>query len=109
VESVAGIEVGMRCEVMPGKRRGSVQFVGEVEQLRAGYWVGVKFDEPAGLTDGTVKGVRYFECEENHGSFVRAKNFKVGDFPERDLMDSDEEDDEGEKNKAAEDDDDDEM
>mmetsp|Transcript_24670 Transcript_24670/g.36350 ORF Transcript_24670/g.36350 Transcript_24670/m.36350 type:complete len:290 (+) Transcript_24670:72-941(+) len=94
-ESVQGITVGNRCQVMPGKRRGSVQFIGEVEQLSEGYWVGVKFDEPCGLTNGTVKGVRYFDCEENYGSFVRGKNVTVGDFPERDLLDSDSEDDEG--------------
>ena len=51
----------------------------------------MKFDEPSGMTNGTVKGVRYFDCEENYGSFVRGKNVTVGDFPERDLLDSDEE------------------
>ena len=30
-ESVEGMSVGARCEVMPGKRRGSVGYLGEVE------------------------------------------------------------------------------
>lgn len=51
------------------------------------------FDEPCGLTNGTVKGVSYFQCEENYGSFVRGKNMRVGDFPVRDLLESDDEDD----------------
>lgn len=57
--------------------------------------VGIRLDEPSGLNNGTAKGVRIFECEEGFGSFVRGKNVTVGDFPERDLMDSDDEGDEG--------------
>ena len=38
-DSVAGITVGNRCQVMPGKRRGVVMTVGEVDGLKAGYWV----------------------------------------------------------------------
>lgn len=38
-ESVEGIVVGSRCQVMPGKRRGCVMFVGEVPELKGGYWV----------------------------------------------------------------------
>jgi len=95
-ETVEGIEVGMRCEVMPGGRRGEVAFVGEVEGLSGGgHWVGVKFDEPLGKSDGTVKGTRIFECEPMFGGFVRGRNVTVGDFPEvfdEDLEDEDEED-----------------
>lgn len=66
--------------------------------------VGIRLDEPSGLNNGTAKGVRIFECEEGFGSFVRGKNVTVGDFPERDLMDSDEEG-EGEEGKAERDED----
>jgi tubulin-folding cofactor B len=66
--------------------------------------VGVKFDEPVGLTDGVVKGVPYFQCEPGYGSFVRGKNVTVGDFPERDLLDDDEEED-GEEGTADDDED----
>lgn len=59
--------------------------------------VGIRLDEPSGLNDGTVRGVRIFECEEGYGSFLRGKNVTVGDFPERDLMDSDDEGAEKEK------------
>lgn len=89
-ETVVGIELDSRCQVQPGGRRGVVKFIGEVaEQKAGGYWVGVVFDEPVGLCDGTAKGTRYFECETNYGSFLRGKNVTCGDFPERDLMDSD--------------------
>ena len=53
--------------------------------------MGVLFDEPVGLCDGTAKGVRYFECEPNYGSFLRGKNIVCGDFPERDLLDEEDE------------------
>jgi tubulin-folding cofactor B len=87
-ETVQGIEVGARCQVMPGERRGTVKFVGEVEKLKEGYWVGVLLDEPLGSNDGTVKGTRIFECPGDcFGAFVRGRNCTVGDFPEKDLMD----------------------
>jgi len=108
-ESVEGVVVGARCEVMPGKRRGVVKFVGEVEGLKAGHWVGVQFDEPVGHNDGTVKGVRVFECVMGYGSFVRGLNVKTGDFPERDLLDSDEENEEGNAKEENGEDDEDEI
>lgn len=90
IETVEGIEVGMRCEVRPGTRRGAIAFVGEIPELAdGGYWVGVVFDEPVGKTDGTTKtGKRYFDTPgANFGGFVRGTNVEVGDFPERDIMD----------------------
>ena len=97
-ESVTGIEVGARCQANPGSRRGEVKFVGQVPELKGGgHWVGVKFDEPVGLGDGSAKGTKYFECEEGYGSFLRGKNVTCGDFPERDLMDSDCDEEEGDK------------
>ena len=53
--------------------------------------MGIRLDEPSGLNNGTVRGVRIFECEEGYGSFLLGKNVTCGDFPERDLMDSDDE------------------
>lgn len=93
-DSVAGMNVGDRCQVEPGARRGTVSYVGKVPELNEGYWIGVTFDEPVGKTDGTAKGgKRYFEALPKHGGFVRGKNVEVGDFPERDLFDSDDDDD----------------
>ena len=60
--------------------------------VQAGYWVGVRFDEPVGRGDGCVRGRRLFECGKGFGGFVRGKNVTVGDFPER-PFDEDEDDD----------------
>ncbi len=85
-ESVAGMKVGNRCEVNPGARRGEIMYLGEVKELLPGHWVGVKFDEPLGKNDGSVKGTRYFQCANRYGGFCRASNLQVGDFPEADLF-----------------------
>lgn len=87
-ESVEGVAVGMRCEVQPGGRRGEVAFVGTIPEIGGGgHWVGVKFDEPVGKTDGTAGSKRYFDALPGYGGFVRGKNLQVGDFPERDILD----------------------
>merc|ERR1711907_458501 len=77
------ISVGDRCEVQPGSRRGEVKFVGKVEELNIGWWVGVALDEPVGKTDGSAKGVRYFDCMgPKYGTFARPDKVTVGDFPD---------------------------
>mmetsp|Transcript_19336 Transcript_19336/g.26829 ORF Transcript_19336/g.26829 Transcript_19336/m.26829 type:complete len:340 (-) Transcript_19336:61-1080(-) len=96
-ESVQGKEVGMRCEVQPGGRRGQVAFVGEVPEIGGGgYWIGVLFDEPVGKTDGrvTVKSKngettkkRYFDAMPGYASFLRGEHVQAGNYPERDIMD----------------------
>jgi len=39
-----------------------------------GYFVGVKLDEPYGDSDGSVKGVKYFEAPSKYAIFVRPNN-----------------------------------
>jgi hypothetical protein len=46
------LQVGDRCEVEPGAKRGTVRFVGRAEALGRGFWVGVQYDEPLGKHDG---------------------------------------------------------
>jgi len=96
-ESVEGTEIGMRCEVQPGGRRGQVAFVGEVSEIGGGgYWIGVIFDEPVGKTDGSVTvkrnngetiQKRYFDAMPGYASFLRGDLVQTGDYPERDIMD----------------------
>jgi len=62
------------------------RYVGTVEGLPAGWWIGVHFDEPVGKNDGSVRGKRYFECPASHGGLVRPDRVRVGDFPEIDAF-----------------------
>lgn len=86
-----GMAVGARCQVSPGDKRGEVKFVGPVKGLPLGWWVGVQFDEPVGKGDGCAGGARVYECMPGYGSFVRPDIVTVGDFPEMDLLGSDDE------------------
>ena len=41
-----------RCECAKGgKKRGEVMYVGQPE-FAAGWWIGIKYDEPLGKNDG---------------------------------------------------------
>ena len=91
-----GVAVGARCRLLPDHdhRRGTVRFVGDVPDIpgTVGAWVGVQLDEPTGKNDGAINETRYFECQPNHGVFVRAERVEVGDFPILDeLADDDDE------------------
>ncbi len=50
-------------------QRGIVRYVGNV-QFAAGEWVGIQLDKPAGKNDGSVQGVRYFDCGPKAGIFA---------------------------------------
>lgn len=70
-----GIEAGMRCECrVGGAKRGVVMFVGQTE-FASGYWVGVKYDEPLGKNDGSVKGVK---CAGRGGAGVPCPDAEGG-------------------------------
>uniref|UniRef100_A0A669PC50 CAP-Gly domain containing linker protein 1 n=1 Tax=Phasianus colchicus TaxID=9054 RepID=A0A669PC50_PHACC len=53
-----------------GNKPGFIQFLGET-QFAPGQWAGIVLDEPIGKNDGSVAGVRYFQCEPLRGIFTR--------------------------------------
>lgn len=53
-----------------GNKPGYVQFLGET-QFAPGQWAGIVLDEPIGKNDGSVAGIRYFQCEALRGIFTR--------------------------------------
>uniref|UniRef100_A0A1A7W9X1 CAP-GLY domain containing linker protein 1a n=1 Tax=Iconisemion striatum TaxID=60296 RepID=A0A1A7W9X1_9TELE len=62
-------QVGERVWVN-GNKPGVIQFLGET-QFAPGQWAGIVLDEPIGKNDGSVAGVRYFQCEALRGIFTR--------------------------------------
>ncbi|KFB52523.1 hypothetical protein ZHAS_00020771 [Anopheles sinensis] len=67
----ASLNVGDRVIVSSGfgSRPGILKYLGET-QFASGTWCGVQLDEASGKNDGTVDGVRYFECPAKYGIFV---------------------------------------
>ncbi|GAB7329520.1 hypothetical protein MBLNU13_g01290t2 [Cladosporium sp. NU13] len=60
-----------------------IRHVGPVH-FQAGDWVGIELEEPTGKNDGSVKGERYFQCEQDYGMFLRAAGVKqILEQPER--------------------------
>lgn len=65
-----------------GNKPGYVQFVGGT-QFAPGQWAGIVLDEPIGKNDGSVAGVRYFQCEDGRGIFTRPSKLSRTPLPEK--------------------------
>ncbi|KAJ1920802.1 hypothetical protein H4219_001038 [Mycoemilia scoparia] len=65
--------IGQRVEAQGGT--GTVRFTGLTE-FAPGPWVGIELDIPEGKNDGFVKGKRYFNCQPNHGIFVKPQHVR---------------------------------
>ncbi|WVQ65710.1 uncharacterized protein L199_003888 [Kwoniella botswanensis] len=73
--------IGAKVQVAAGV--GYVRWTGSNPGFAAGKWVGVELLEAGGKNDGSVKGERYFDCQPNHGVFVRPSQVKILELPNR--------------------------
>jgi CAP-Gly domain-containing linker protein 1 len=64
-----------------GTKEGTIKFLGTTS-FAPGKWAGVDMEEAAGKNDGSVNGVRYFECKQNHGIFVRPYRLTLEKLPD---------------------------
>lgn len=80
-EASADFQVGERVWVN-GNKPGYVQFIGGT-QFAPGQWAGIVLDEPIGKNDGSVAGVRYFQCEDGKGIFTRPSKLSKTALPEK--------------------------
>eukprot|EP00276_Gloeochaete_wittrockiana_P020158 CAMPEP_0184337608 /NCGR_PEP_ID=MMETSP1089-20130417/6010_1 /TAXON_ID=38269 ORGANISM="Gloeochaete wittrockiana, Strain SAG46.84" /NCGR_SAMPLE_ID=MMETSP1089 /ASSEMBLY_ACC=CAM_ASM_000445 /LENGTH=237 /DNA_ID=CAMNT_0026663463 /DNA_START=30 /DNA_END=740 /DNA_ORIENTATION=- len=68
------LKIGARCAVVlkegVPEQHGTVMFIGS-STAGPGVWVGVKFDEPCGTSDGSLQGKKYFECAPRYGAFLK--------------------------------------
>uniref|UniRef100_A0A3B5A2S7 CAP-Gly domain-containing protein n=1 Tax=Stegastes partitus TaxID=144197 RepID=A0A3B5A2S7_9TELE len=74
-------QIGERVWVN-GNKPGYVQFVGGT-QFAPGQWAGIVLDEPIGKNDGSVAGVRYFQCEDGRGIFTRPSKLSKTALPDK--------------------------
>ena len=61
--------IGQRIFVN-GVKPGVIQFIGETK-FAPGEWAGIVLDDLSGKNDGSVGGVRYFQCQPKKGVFSR--------------------------------------
>lgn len=84
-DAIKAMNIGDRCRTIniEGERRGTIRYLGKIDQLDDGEsdWVGIEFDEPVGKNNGLIGDLELFKCEPKHGSFVRPQKVEVGDFP----------------------------
>lgn len=81
-EGSADFQIGDKVWVN-GDKPGYVQFVGST-QFAPGQWAGIVLDEPIGKNDGSVAGVRYFQCEDGRGIFTRPSKLSKTALQEKD-------------------------
>ncbi|KHO01948.1 DYNACTIN ro-3 [Metarhizium album ARSEF 1941] len=51
-------------------RKATVRFAGQTS-FQVGEWIGVELEDKTGKNDGSVQGVRYFDCPAGYGMFVK--------------------------------------
>jgi len=66
--------------IVAGRKTGYLRFYGPLD-WDDGDWCGVQLDEPVGLHDGKVRGVRFFTCPSRHGILSPAKNVRLEEVP----------------------------
>ncbi|XP_073685200.1 CAP-Gly domain-containing linker protein 1 isoform X2 [Garra rufa] len=80
-DAASDFAVGERVWVN-GNKPGYVQFIGGT-QFAPGQWAGIVLDEPIGKNDGSVAGIRYFQCEDLRGIFTRPSKLSRTPVAER--------------------------
>lgn len=75
---MVNLVIGSRVEVTGKGSLGTVAFIGTT-QFATGKWIGVILDEPKGKNNGIINGKQYFQCQENHGTFVRQSQLSLID------------------------------
>lgn len=80
-DGAGDFQVGERVWVN-GNKPGYMQFIGGT-QFAPGQWAGIVLDEAIGKNDGSVAGVRYFQCEDGRGIFTRPSKLSRTPLPEK--------------------------
>jgi len=68
IDESLGFQIGDHVMVA-GQKNGIVRFIGRT-QFAPGMWLGIELDQAVGKNDGSVSGIRYFDCKPSHGVFA---------------------------------------
>lgn len=74
--AATGEQVKVGDRVIVNGKAGVVAYLGKTE-FEEGEWAGTILDTPQGRNNGSVAGVRYFQCKPHHGLFTRLTKLKV--------------------------------
>ncbi|KAJ3430512.1 guanine nucleotide exchange factor [Anaeramoeba flamelloides] len=70
---ISTLKIGDKVTVF--NNEGSIKFIGQTK-FSPGNWVGIELKEKVGRNDGSVQGIKYFECKPEHGIFSRPSQVK---------------------------------
>ncbi|KAL4113225.1 hypothetical protein QTP88_016886 [Uroleucon formosanum] len=70
-KSSSDLKIGDRVIISSGQgsKLGVLRYRGAT-QFAPGEWCGIELDDPLGKNNGTVEGIKYFECEDKFGLFT---------------------------------------
>uniref|UniRef100_A0A2S2QYW5 Restin n=1 Tax=Sipha flava TaxID=143950 RepID=A0A2S2QYW5_9HEMI len=70
-KSTSDLKIGDRVIISSGQgsKLGILKYRGAT-QFAPGEWCGIELDDPLGKNNGTVEGIKYFECEDKFGLFT---------------------------------------
>ncbi|KAF0759287.1 CAP-Gly domain-containing linker protein 1-like isoform X1 [Aphis craccivora] len=71
IKSSSDLKIGDRVIISSGQgsKLGILRYRGAT-QFAPGEWCGIELDDPLGKNNGTVEGIKYFECEDKFGLFT---------------------------------------
>ncbi len=71
------VSLGMHvlAKTAVGEKNGILRFIGPT-RFAEGEWFGVEFRLPVGKNNGSVDGIKYFECMAGHGLFLKGEAIK---------------------------------
>ncbi|XP_074635396.1 CAP-Gly domain-containing linker protein 3-like isoform X3 [Acropora palmata] len=82
MDETLGFQIGDGVTVA-GQKSGIIRFIGRT-QFSTGVWLGIELDQPVGKNDGSVSGIRYFDCKPSHGVFAPpSKVTRTGNHSQR--------------------------
>ncbi|XP_057290662.1 CAP-Gly domain-containing linker protein 4-like isoform X2 [Hydractinia symbiolongicarpus] len=69
LSTLQALGLEMNDQVIVAGKVGMLRFCGSTE-FASGQWAGIELNEPVGKNDGSIAGVKYFDCKPKYGIFA---------------------------------------